>query len=147
MSVRAGMSNSVSLREVKLVWTGVMSSSLIGPILLFRGSIESASLSLRSGIEVGLGIGAQLQVLNLARCCPETFMPCPIFVDPAWKAGSEPTRHQLLDYRIWIHGIRGERHKESRKCDAKGVRVMMVENERASIGEACIKRLGLLVLC
>ena len=147
LSVRGGMSNSAGLREVKLVWTGVMSRSLMGPILLSRGSIESVSLGLRSGIEVGLGIGAQLQVLNLTRCCPKTSLPCPIFMDPPWKAGSEPTRHHLLDCRIWIHVIRGERNKESGKCDAKVVRVRIVENERASIGEARIQRVGLLVFC
>jgi len=58
VSVRGGMSNS-ALREVKLVWTGVMSSSLIEPILLSGGSKESANLGFSSGIEVGLGIGAQ----------------------------------------------------------------------------------------
>jgi hypothetical protein len=147
VSVRGGMSNSAGLREVKPVWTAEMSSSVIGPILLSGHNIESASLGLRSGIEVGLGIGAQLQVLNLARCCPETFMPYPIFADPAWKAGSEPTRHQLLDCRIWIHGIGGERHKESGKCNAKVVRARMVDTESVSIGEACVQRLGLLVFC
>jgi hypothetical protein len=147
VSVRGGMSYSVSLLEVKSVWTGVVSSSVIGPILLSRRNIESPSLGLRSGIEVGLGIGAQLQVLNLARCCSEIFMPCPIFANPAWKAGSEPTRHQLLDCRIWIHCIGGERHKESGKCNAKVVRVRMVDTESASIGEACVQRLGLLVFC
>jgi hypothetical protein len=145
VSVRGGMSNSADLREVKPVWTGEMSSSVIGPILLSGRNIESASLGLRSGIEVGFGIGAQLQVLNLARCCPEIFMPCPIFADPAWKAGPEPTRHQLLDCRICIHGIGGERHKESGKCNAKVVRVRMVDTESAGVGEACAQRLGLLV--
>lgn len=138
------MSYSASLREVKPVWTGVVSSSVIGPILLSGRNIESPSSGLRSVIKVGLGIGAQLQVLNLARCCSESFMPCPIFADPSWKAGSEPTRYQLLDCRIWIHG-RGERHKESGKCNAKVVRVRMVDIGRASIREACAQRLGLLI--
>jgi hypothetical protein len=145
VGVGGGMSNSAGLWEVKPVWTSEMSSSVIGPILLSGRNIESASLGLRSGIEVGLGIGAQLQVLNLAWCCPEIFVPCPIFADPAWKAGSEPTRYQLLDCRIWIYGIGGERHKESGKCNAKVVRVRMVDTERAGVGEACTQRLGLLV--
>lgn len=58
VSVRGGISNNAGLGEVELVWTSIISSSLIGPILLPRGSMESASLGLRSGIEVGLGIGA-----------------------------------------------------------------------------------------
>jgi hypothetical protein len=145
VNVRGGMSNSAGMREVKPVRAGEISSTVIGPILLSGRHIESASLDLRSGIEVELGIGAQLQVLNLARCCSETFMPCPIFADPAWKAGSEPTRYRLLDCRIWIHGIGGERYKESGKCNAKVVRIRMAEIEMASIGEACVQRLGLLV--
>jgi hypothetical protein len=147
VSVRGGMINSAGLREVKLILAGAMNSSLIGPILLSGGSIKSASLGLRSGIEVGLGIVAQLQILNMARCCPETFMPWPTFAEPAWKAGSEPTRHLLLDCRIWIHGIGGERHKESRKCDTIVVMVRIVENGRVSIGEACVQRLSLLGFC
>ena len=137
VSVRGGMNNSAGLREAKPVWAGEMSSSFIGPILVSGHNIVNAGLGRRSGIEVGLEIGAQLQVLN----CSETFMPCPIFADPAWKSGSGPTRHQLLDCRVfWTYGIGGERHRDSGKCDARVVRVRVVS---ASIGEACVWRLGL----
>ena len=146
VSVRGGMNSSAGLREVNPVWTGEMSSRVIELILVSGREIESAALGRRSGIEVGLEIGAQLQVLNLARCRSETFMPCPIFADPAWKSGSGPTRYQLLGCRVcWTYGIGGERHRDSGKCDARVVRVRMVETESASIGEACVRRLSLLV--
>lgn len=139
------MSNSVGLREVKLIRTRVMSCSFIGRILLPRGRIESASLDLRSGVEIEFGIGAEFQVLNLTRRRPATFIPCPIFANTPWKLVSGSAKDLLLDCRIWTHGIGGERHKESGNCDAKVVRVRMVENGRASIAEACIERFGLLV--
>lgn len=82
VGIRRGLNNNARLREVKLVWTGVM-SSFVGPILLSGGSIGITSLELGSRIEVVLGIGAQLKVLNVARCCPDTFAACPAFVDPA----------------------------------------------------------------
>jgi hypothetical protein len=83
VSTRRGLNNNTRLREVKLVWTSVMRSSFVGPILLSGGSIRIASLKLGSGIEVVLGIGAQLKVLIVARYCPDTFAACPAFVDPA----------------------------------------------------------------